>query len=156
MLQNEIQTMDTVNKTLKLYKGETLKKMLKETFGDKTVKNDIDEAKSDLEKFYNDEDNDFYETRHQGVFGAIELIRDHKHDLKEKEKIMVDPCKMVNVINQIRSTNIIKRFFQNDNGKKYTIDSLIDVKLMKAFENFRLDELNNINTIDLSDDDLPF
>lgn len=34
------------------------------------------------------------------------------------------------------------------------MDSLIDVKLMKAFENFRLDELNN--TIDLSDDDLPF
>ena len=154
MLQNEIQTMDTVNKTLKLYKGETLKKMLKETFGDKTVKNDIDEAKSDLEKFYNDEDNDFYETHHQGVFGAIELIRYHKHDYKKQEEIMVDPCKMVNTINQIRSTNIIKKFFQNDYGKKYTMDSLIDVKLMKAFDDFRLDELNNM--IDLSDDDLPF
>lgn len=154
MLANELQAVSTVNESLKLYKGETIRKMLNETFGDKTVKNDIDEAKSDLEKFYNDEGVDFYETHHQGVFGAIELIRDHKHDLKEKEKIMVDPCKMVNVINQIRSTNIIKRFFQNDNGKKYTKDSLIDVKLMKAFENFRLDELNN--TIDLSDDDLPF
>ena len=154
MLANELQAVSTVNESLKLYKGETIRKMLNETFGDKTVKNDIDEAMSDLEKFYNDEGVDFYETHHQGVFGAIELIRDHKHDLKEKEKIMVDPCKMVNVINQIRSTNIIKRFFQNDNGKKYTKDSLIDVKLMKAFENFRLDELNN--TIDLSDDDLPF
>ena len=154
MLQNEIQTMDTVNKTLKLYKGETLKKMLSEAFGDKTVKSDIDEAKQDLEKFYNDEDNDFYETRHQGVFGAIELIHNYQHGLKKQEEIMVDPCKMVNTINQIRSTNIIKKFFQNDYGKKYTMDSLIDVKLMKAFDDFRLDELNNM--VDLSDDDLPF
>ena len=78
MLQNEIQTMDTVNKTLKLYKGETLKKMLKETFGNKTVKNDIDEAKSDLEKFYNDEGIDFYETHHQGVFAITSMTSKNK------------------------------------------------------------------------------
>lgn len=154
MLANELQAVSTVNESLKLYKGETIRKMLNETFGKKKIDFNLDCAKRDLTVFHNEPRIDFSSTHFDGVWGVIEVVEHVYHDTEKQNKIIINPLKLVKQINQIRAKNTMKLFFESDYGKGYDMNSKIDLRMLKKFDLFAIDEFEKDD--DYANDDLPF
>ena len=156
MLNSTIETLNTVNDTLKLYKGEKISRMLSGMFKQDEADISLNKAKSELNRFISIPMLDYHKTEFDGVWGAIELIQHYEAKSTNQEEILINPRKAVNEISKIRVKNLLKDFFNKYNEKEYTLNSIVDLKLLKDFDKFAIDVFENENGIDLSDDDLPF
>lgn len=134
MLENEYFTKDEIVETLENaaeYGASDFDELFNDMFNSDYYIIGTYEAAEALKTFKNDENIDGYETCLDGVFGAIELVKQYEsNQFGEVSTPLDDPEKLANMVEYIRGENL---FYEALNDASLDADSATTEENIKSF-----------------------
>lgn len=109
MLQNKEEVLDDLKSNLENYEGDsqTFDDFFQEVYNDSERNIYTYEAQKDTDAFRNDEYMDGYETMLDGVWGAIDLVRQYEETEFGEMNTKIEPCAIANMIDYIRASSVL-------------------------------------------------
>lgn len=109
MLQNREEVLEDLKSKLQDYEGGNgdFDSFFQEVYNDDPDNIYTSQAKEDTESFENDEDMDGYTTMLDGVWGAIDLVKQYETDELGQMQTKIEPCAIANMVDYIRASSVL-------------------------------------------------